>query len=234
MSATVSEAGQARIERAIDAKIDAFIESRLAKADLAAPISVPAKVKLRGILKKYSREAHPFRACVRDNAVRFGPGRVEAVCATLKDPIKGIKGMVKGSKAAMTSEDIALDGEVLLAIDAISSVDLRGIFMDARAFDEYGTTESVSLLEVSGADELRRWGTDGEVGLVILDAKKRAAIKPGDFVFPKDKSYPIHDRAHGIAALARSKGKPEEAQVKAAVCKRYSDLPACKAGGSSS
>ena len=45
--------------------------------------------------------------------------------------------------------------------------------------------------------------------------------------------YPIHDRAHAANALARvsQHGTPEEkAKVKAAVCKKYPDLPACKGG----
>lgn len=157
MSATVSEAAAKRIERVVDAQIAAFIDDCLAKADLAAPISTHAKVKLGGILKKYAKEKHPFRACVRDNSARFGPARVEAVCATIKDTIKGKKNWRHGSKV-MASEDITIDGEVLLALDAISEFDLQGFFMDACALDEYGTTESVALLEISAPDELRRWG----------------------------------------------------------------------------
>lgn len=63
-----------------------------------------------------------------------------------------------------------------------------------------------------------------------LTTKKRKALPSSAFVFPKDKRYPIHDRAHAANALARSKGKPEEAAVRAAVCRRYPDLPACKKG----
>ena len=63
-----------------------------------------------------------------------------------------------------------------------------------------------------------------------LTTKKRKALPSSAFVFPKDKRYPIHDRAHAANALARSKGKPEEATVRAAVCRRYPDLPACKKG----
>jgi hypothetical protein len=64
----------------------------------------------------------------------------------------------------------------------------------------------------------------------VLTSKKRKALPRQSFVFPKDKRYPIHDRAHAANALARSKGKPEEAKVHAAVCRRYPDLPACKRG----
>lgn len=65
----------------------------------------------------------------------------------------------------------------------------------------------------------------------VLTTKKRKALSSKSFVFPKDKRYPIHDRSHAANALARSKGKPEEAKVHAAVCSRYPDLPACKRGG---
>lgn len=163
----LSDAAQARVERAIDEKIDVFIEQRLSKVKLAAPISATAKIKLRGILKKYSKESHPFRACVRDNAKKFGPGRTEAICATLKDTIRGNKSWRNGS-GKVSAADISIDGEVLLALDAISEIDLQAIFLEARAMDEYGTSESVALLDVGGTEELQRWGDDGEVGLAII------------------------------------------------------------------
>lgn len=152
---------QARQER-FDREIDKMISDRLAKANLAAPIAPGAKVKLRGILKKYAKEAHPFRACVRDNMKRFGPGRTEAICATLKDTIKGRKDW---RKSAMTSEEEALviDGDVLLALDAISEVDLQEIFLEIRAFEEHKTTEAAALLTISGKAELERWGAGVEM-----------------------------------------------------------------------
>ena len=71
-----------------------------------------------------------------------------------------------------------------------------------------------------------------------LTAAGRKALPKGAFVFPAKApgsgSYPIHDRGHAIAALARSKGKPEEGAVHAAVCKRFKDLPACQPASSSS
>jgi hypothetical protein len=151
-----------REDRAINLAIDTFIEERIKEANLAAPISAHAKVKLRGILRKYAREDHPFRACVRDNTKRFGPGRVEAVCATLKDTIRGNKNwrgkgkMDKGS--AGLADDLAIDADVLLALDAISEVDLQTVMLEARALEEHGSASSVSLLGLSGADELARVG----------------------------------------------------------------------------
>lgn len=155
---------QAREER-FDREIDEMISARLAKANLSAPISPKAKVKLRGILKKYAKSAHPFRDCVRDNMKRFGPGRTEAVCATLKDTIKGNKNWRKGG-GSNTSEDdgLVINADVLLALDAISEVDLQEIFLEIRALEEYDTVEAVPLLDVSGKSELERWG--GTVAMV--------------------------------------------------------------------
>lgn len=63
-----------------------------------------------------------------------------------------------------------------------------------------------------------------------LSSKSRKNLPASAFVYPDERRYPIHDRAHAANALARSKGKPEEGKVRAAVCRRYPDLPACKRG----
>jgi hypothetical protein len=157
---SLSLAQARREEEAIDAMIDVYIAERLSKVELAAPISPQAKVKLRGILKKYAKSPHPFRACVRDNLKRFGPGRTEAICATIKDTIRGHKrwrGNKSLDKGSAGLSDVEVDGDVLLALDAISEVDLMSIFMGARAIEESRTVEALAL-SVSGADELRRWG----------------------------------------------------------------------------
>jgi hypothetical protein len=151
-----------RREAMLDAEIDAYIDARLDKVTLAAPIGEHAKIKLRGILKKYAKDPHPFRACVKDNMKRFGPGRTEAVCATLKDTIRG-KMWRKGGRsdkgmAGLSEPDVVIDGDVLIALDAISEADLMEIFLEVRALDEHQTREATALLGVSGASELRRWG----------------------------------------------------------------------------
>lgn len=83
-------AQQSRQDRLLDDAIDNFLDKHLpvmlSEADTVGP---DARHKLRGILKHYAKEPHPFRACVRDNMKRFGPGRTEKVCATLKDIIRG-------------------------------------------------------------------------------------------------------------------------------------------------
>jgi hypothetical protein len=67
-----------------------------------------------------------------------------------------------------------------------------------------------------------------EISEAVLTAERRKSLPKAAFVFPEKKAYPIHDRAHGANALARASGKPEWGAVKAAVCKRYPDLPACQ------
>lgn len=54
-----------------------------------------------------------------------------------------------------------------------------------------------------------------------LTSEERDKLPDTAFVFPKDRSYPIHDASHARDALARSAGKPEEKAVRAAVRKRY-------------
>lgn len=55
----------------------------------AATVTPSERKKLKGLLKYYAKKVHPFRACVRDNMKRFGPGKTEAYCAVLKDIIRG-------------------------------------------------------------------------------------------------------------------------------------------------
>ncbi len=61
-----------------------------------------------------------------------------------------------------------------------------------------------------------------------LTAKRRNALSARDFAIPESRAYPIYDLAHARNALARSSGKPEEARVRRAVCRRYPDLCASK------
>lgn len=55
----------------------------------AAQVSPEDRARLRGILKHYAKEPHPFRACVRDNTKRFGEERAKRICAVVKDLIRG-------------------------------------------------------------------------------------------------------------------------------------------------
>ena len=87
-----------------------------------------ARHKLKGLLKHYAKKTHPFRACVRDNMKRFGPGRTEAICATLKDIIRGTtkwrghKDKDKGSKGlkGLSEETFEIDDELAVLLSEIT------------------------------------------------------------------------------------------------------------------
>lgn len=60
-----------------------------------------------------------------------------------------------------------------------------------------------------------------------LTAAARSQIDTSNFVFPKERRYPIHDRDHALAALGLSKMKGTSAEhtaVRAAVMKKYPGL----------
>lgn len=86
IDAALLEAQQAREARVWEEAFERDFEILMSNADAVGP---DARHKLKGILRHYAKDPHPFRACVRDNTERFGPGRVEKVCAVLKDIIRG-------------------------------------------------------------------------------------------------------------------------------------------------
>ena len=57
-----------------------------------------------------------------------------------------------------------------------------------------------------------------------LTSAQRQHLPKTDFVFPKTRRYPIEDAAHARDALARSSGKPEHAEVVAAVRRKYPEI----------
>lgn len=91
----LSAAQQAREDRLLDEWLDRQMDVLLADVGRAPGVSEAdtvgpdARHKLRGILRHYAKDPHPFTACVHDNLKRFGPGRTERVCAVLKDIIRG-------------------------------------------------------------------------------------------------------------------------------------------------
>ena len=63
--------------------------------------------------------------------------------------------------------------------------------------------------------------------MALLTAKKRNKLPNGDFALPQRRAYPIEDRAHAKAALARvaGNGTPAEVRhVRRAVHRKYPDL----------
>lgn len=60
-----------------------------------------------------------------------------------------------------------------------------------------------------------------------LSTHARAALPSSAFVFPKTRSYPIHDVNHARAALSdvsRSGNAAEKSAVRAAVARKYPDM----------
>ena len=61
-----------------------------------------------------------------------------------------------------------------------------------------------------------------------LSYKARKALSSGSFVFPKERRYPIEDKAHARNALARvsqhGSSSSEKAKVRAAVHSKYPDI----------
>lgn len=63
--------------------------------------------------------------------------------------------------------------------------------------------------------------------MAVLTTKGRKQIKPSNFVYPKERRYPIHDMAHARNALSRVSqyGTPaEKAKVRREVYKKYPSL----------
>lgn len=56
-----------------------------------------------------------------------------------------------------------------------------------------------------------------------LMAAERNALPASAFVFPKERAFPIHDRAHAYAALrlAGRESPDRQAKVREAVCQRW-------------
>jgi hypothetical protein len=117
---------------------------------------------------------------------------------------------------AVALTDIEVNGEVIKKGSWYIGVEPNE---EGKRKVEAGELESVS---VEGT------GIRTPVAKKALSSGERKTMNASFFVFPAEKRYPIHDRAHGANALSRASGKPEEAKVRAAVCKRYPDLPACK------
>lgn len=70
--------------------------------------------------------------------------------------------------------------------------------------------------------------------MAALTTDERSNLPETAFAMP-GRRYPIHNASHARNALARAAGKPEEAQVRAAVHKKYpgigsSSTPAHKSG----
>lgn len=210
----LADAQVARRTRA-DETLDRWIEDRLAVVGLSehdsiqfgtADVSPAARKKLQPIINALRKDPHPFTRCMknlREEQPGWSEDRRKKTCNVLKALAGRSNGGSTKASFSDTSSCLAIDTTVAALLDLV---------------DDEG------LAELEGIDA-------GIEGFAALTAKKRKSMPGKSFVFPKDKRYPIHDRAHAANALARSKGKPEEAAVRAAVCRSFPDLPACQKKG---
>lgn len=110
----------------IDEQLDVVLSSKT--------VSPQARYKLRNLLAYYAKKPHPFRACVRDNMKRFGPGRTEAICATLKDIIRGTtkwRGKTGFNGSDNFSDNYVINEEVADLLLSISDEDIERIVFNA-------------------------------------------------------------------------------------------------------
>jgi len=113
--------------------LDTYIEDQLTILLAARTVGPEARRKLAGLLKYYSKKKQPFRACVKDNMKRFGPGRTEAVCATLKDLMMGTTKWRNNKRFAGSdnfSDNYVITDEVADLLLSISNEDLEDIIMN--------------------------------------------------------------------------------------------------------
>lgn len=126
-----------------------------------------------------------------------------------------------------------------LELVAALSVPVPGFGIPALvASSESG--DIISIVLTTGwedeVEEAQRGGPDyvsekrkieGALTAATLTTRRRESLPARDFAMPGERKYPIHDEAHARNALARSAGKPEAAQVRRAVCRRYPNMGEC-------
>lgn len=119
-----------------DALMNEYIDKQLDVLFSAKTVGPEARYKLRNLLKYYAKKPHPFRACVRDNMKRFGPGRTEQICATLKDLIVGNTHWRNGGRKGLAgsdnySDNYVINDEVADLLLSISNEELERIVFNA-------------------------------------------------------------------------------------------------------
>jgi hypothetical protein len=100
--------------------------------------------------------------------------------------------------------------------------------IEALILQGFTTEEDVMAYATRGRAYVRkRKMIQKSLTAAALTTKERKSLPKSSFALPGTRQYPIQDRSHAANALARSAGKPEEAQVKRAVCRRYPDMGGC-------
>lgn len=185
----------------LDDRID-FVLDEIGLSDdrlIELAVSPADREKLKGILQRLARQKHPFSQCMRDLAKH----RADLPEESRKRICGRLKSMIKGTgrvKALSLSDDPACP-----LVDAGVAALLSQV--DDAALEAF---ESVPI------------------DFAVVTATRRKRLPRSSFVFPKQKRYPIHDRAHAANALARAAGTADEKAVKLAVCRRYPDLASCQ------
>jgi hypothetical protein len=195
------EARHERGEDLLDARVEFMLDEIGLSDDRIANLAVSAadREKLKGILKRLARQKHPFTQCMRD----LRKHRPDLPTESRKRICGRLKSMIKGTgrvKALSLSDDASCP---------------------------YVDSATASLLDQVDDAALEALAAN-PINFAALTSKRRKSLPASAFVFPKDRRFPIHDRAHAVNALARSAGTKDERAVKLAVCRRYPDLPACK------
>lgn len=219
---TLDQRFDERLDSAFDTKLDELIDVlQFSGVRLEAPpgqggastVGPAARNKLKGILKHYAKQTHPFSQCVRDQ-VKHGLSESHAKgrCGTLKDIIWGTtkwrgkdnpKGVGPHAYASMSECPIEMDEETGRLVDMLGELEL---------WDLLGLVLAEGETEIAG----------GQVQLKdypISDRKKMA--RKGEAL--PDLSFPIkdvQDVKNAVQAHGRSKKGPKRKMVKAHIVKR--------------
>lgn len=146
MSTDLQIASERRLEETRNEDIDRRVDLLLANYQrvTANPRTMG---HLRFLLKHYAKSETPFRSCVADNAKRFGPGRVEKVCAVVKDTLRQ-----SSHWRGHPSEDHGSPGVAIADADAPFAPAWGGHKHLAEAFvEEYGVEAPDEVFEMMEA-----------------------------------------------------------------------------------
>jgi hypothetical protein len=153
-----------------------------------------------------------------------------AVTALRANPLSGDWRLMNGSLEMVAALAVPVNGFSTPQLALSASVDggVQTLILPGNC--ECEEEEEVALMEdmavraavLSKAYQRRKHSLIS----AMLTAKRRNSLPKSSFAMPGERAYPIHDLAHARNALARSSGKPEEATVRRAVCRRYPAL--CK------
>jgi hypothetical protein len=198
--------------------------ARNALARVSQHGSPEEKAKVRAAVKR--RYPHIIKGGETEKKMKAGKVRESHWLMEAADTIiEGVDLSAEGRKKMAEKGEAMSDGSWPIPNTAYLKKAIRALGRGKKS------TATVKAWIIKRAKALNATGMLPEswnIQEAVLTSRARESLPSSAFVFPKEKRYPIHDRAHGANALARASGKPEYSTVKAAVCKRYPDLPACK------